>query len=800
MIGQTLGHYRILKRIGVGGMGEVYLARDERLERDVAVKVLPAGMLRDDAARKRFRKEALALSRLNHPNIQTIHDFDTQDGVDFLVTEYVPGATLTELLASGALPEKEIIQYSAQIAEGLTTAHEQGVVHRDLKPGNVRVTPEGRVKILDFGLALLVQPSVEGVTAETLGHTHVGAGTLPYMAPEQLRGEKLDARTDLYALGTMLYEMAAGQLPFPQQSAPGLITAILHQAPQPPRERNIKTSPALEQIVLKALEKNPEYRYQSARDMLADLRRMSALGPGAVTAPQAVIPRHLTRRSLVASGLALAALLAGSAVMWRRGFMPPAAPAAPARPTLAVLPFRALSGQPADSELALGLADAIVTGLGGSKELTVRPTRAVLGYQDKLTDPVEAGKALQVESVLDGTLQKSGSRLRINVQLWRVSDRASVWSRKYDVQADDVFAVQDEIGSKVAEALRVELGSAARLRLSTPYSKNPEVYALLLRGRSLALSLGQESLRAAIPTFEGALRTEPDNALAHAWLADAYQRFTFFYDPENALGLQNAESHAQRAIELDASLAEAYAAQAGVAWSPQNHFQADRAVMLYRKALALNPNLASGRAELGRTYCHVGLFDRAIEEHRRAIEIDPKNVSALQGLAEDYVMSGQPRRAEEAARVALGVDPDYALARWELVESLVATNKLGDAEALLRQEYLAGLKFLAPRLPALIAARRGKLAEAEALAARAAEQGRGYGYFHHLAFTVGQIYALAGKKSQAVEWLRRAADAGMPAYPLYQADPDLKSLRGHPEFERFLDELRQQWERRKREL
>ncbi len=675
MIGQTLSHYRILEKIGEGGMGVVYRAHDERLERDVALKVLPAGVLADEAARRRFRKEALALSRLNHPNIQTVHDFDTQDGVDFLVTEYVAGTTLSERMVAGALPETAVLQCAAQMADGLAAAHEQSIVHRDLKPANIRITPEGRVKILDFGLALLMAPPGSEVTLETLGQTSSGVGTLPYMAPEQLRNEQLDARSDLYALGALLYEMATGQRPFPQQQAPALITAILHQAPQPPREVHSKVSPALEQIILKALEKDREHRYQTARDLLADLRRLSAASSSGVVIsapPGAARPG----RSPLAIGLGLVLVLAGAVLIWQREArlrQPPApspvapaatsGPAAPSRPTLAVLPFRALSGQADDSQLGLGLTDAIVTGLGGSQDLTVRPTRAVLAYQEKLTDPVEAGKTLQVGAVLDGTLQKSGKRLRITVQLWQVSDGASLWSQKYDVQGGDVFAVQDEIGSKVAQALRIQLTAAARQRLSASHAKDPEVYALLLRARSLALGMSREGLQLAMPIYEDVLRKEPNNALAHALLARATQLFNFFYAPNNPAWLQRADSHARRALELDANLAEAYAAQAGIAWSPQSNFQHDRAISLYRKALELNPNLATDRAFLGTVYSHVGLLERAVEEHRRALEIDPKNLRALTALAEDYFQMGQPQRGEEVSRSALAIDPDYPIAR-----------------------------------------------------------------------------------------------------------------------------------------
>ena len=283
-----LGHYRIVEKIGAGGMGEVYRARDEHLARDVAIKVLPPGTLTDESARKHFHKEALILSQLNHPNIATIHDFDTQQGVDFLVMEYIPGITLSEKVAAGPLPEKEVLRLGVQLAEGLAAAHDHGVVHRDLKPGNLRVTSDGRLKILDFGLAKLRLPVTDSAATESLSETQAMAGTLPYMAPEQLLGGEIDARTDIHAAGSVLYEMATGQRPFAEVERSQLIGAILRRPPRPPTALNPRLSPELERIIGKCLEKEPENRYQSAKELAVDLRRLghnSESGPSKIDIP-----------------------------------------------------------------------------------------------------------------------------------------------------------------------------------------------------------------------------------------------------------------------------------------------------------------------------------------------------------------------------------------------------------------------------------------------------------------------------------------------------------------------------------
>ncbi len=353
MIGKTLSHYRVVEKIGAGGMGEVYRARDEHLGRDVALKVLPAGTLGDEHARKRFRKEAQALSKLSHPHIATVFDFDTQDGTDFLVMELVEGVTLSDKLVSGPLPEKEITRLGAQLAEGLTAAHERRVVHRDLKPANLRVTPDGRLKILDFGLAKLVRPDVASATAPTESFTETQgvAGTLPYMAPEQLRGEQVDARTDIHALGAVLYEMATGQRPFPETQGPRLIDAILNRAPQPPSGLNRRVSPVLEGIILKALEKEPENRYQSAKEIAVDLRRLKRdtnSGRAAVAGAAGVAAPTKKRWRVLASGAALVALVIGGAVWFQ--FLRPSSKSemAPMR----VVPLTSLLGNELDPALS----------------------------------------------------------------------------------------------------------------------------------------------------------------------------------------------------------------------------------------------------------------------------------------------------------------------------------------------------------------------------------------------------------------------------------------------------------------
>src|ERR1019366_3855667 len=379
LVGTGLGHYRIVEKIGAGGMGEVYRAHDEHLARDVAIKVLPPGTLIDESARKHFHKEALILSQLNHPNIATIYDFDTQQGVDFLVMEYIPGITLSEKVAAGPLAEKEVLRLGVQLAEGLSAAHEHGVVHRDLKPGNLQVTSDGRLKILDFGLAKLRLPVTDSVATQSLSETQATAGTLPYMAPEQLLGGEIDARTDIHAAGSVLYEMATGQRPFAKLEHAQLIAAILRQPPMPPGQLNPQVSPELERIIGKCLEKEPENRYQSAKELAIDLRRLQT--SGMISAQYAPTQSQWWSAKSVVLGLAVLALVIGLLItinisklrerVFSRG-------GTPRIESLAVLPVKNFSGDPDQEFFADGMTDALIADLAQIKAVKVISRTSVM--------------------------------------------------------------------------------------------------------------------------------------------------------------------------------------------------------------------------------------------------------------------------------------------------------------------------------------------------------------------------------------------------------------------------------------
>ena len=529
VIGARLGHYLIKEQIGAGGMGVVYRAQDERLARDVAVKVLPSGSVSDEIARKRLRKEALALSRLNHPNIETVYDFDTQAGVDFLVAELIPGVTLNYKLAAGLMPEKELLRLGSQLAQGLEAAHQAGLLHRDLKPGNLRITPDGRLKILDFGLAKDFGP-VSGIrTTMSEPLTEGIAGTLPYMAPEQLQGEGADARSDIYAVGAVLYEMATGRPAFQEKSGPLLMEAILNRTPELPSTINPRISPPLDAVILKALDKDPERRYQSARELSVDLQRVSSPATTATSAASGG-----KRWALLAGTAALIVALSFGyrAHLWR------SKPPATERITLAVLPFDVLTRDQEIGFLRVGIADAVITKLSNVRQLLLRPTSAVLRYEKQQSDPRQAGQALGTDYVATGTVQKMGERFRISTQLVRVNDGAPVWGEHYDLARSDLLGLEEALAEKIADALKVEISSAEHNRLYRRYTANPEAFEFYLNGRGQLARYTRESTLAAISAFESALRLDSDYALAHAGqaMACALMRIRFAPEAESRVG------------------------------------------------------------------------------------------------------------------------------------------------------------------------------------------------------------------------------------------------------------------------
>jgi serine/threonine-protein kinase len=685
MIGQTLGHYRILEKVGSGGMGVVYRARDEQLERDVALKVLPSGTLSNDASRRQFRKEALALAKLNHPNIETVYEFDTQDGMDFLVMEYVPGKTLADRLIGGALPEKEVIALGMQIAAALVEAHEHGIVHRDLKPANIALTEKGQAKVLDFGLAKLLRPRDE-TTADSLSSTHGAAGTLPYMSPEQLRGEQVDARSDIYTIGAVLYEMATYRRAFGEPLASRLIDAVLHQTPVPPRALNPRISPELERIILKCLDKNPEQRYQSAKELLVDLRRLEQSASGELVTP--ALPSKRWSRGAKLAAYGLAALMALAAMLtaiyaggWRDRLLVRTQPAQIR--SIAVLPLGDLSGNPREDYFADGVTEALITELAQIDGLRVISRTSVMVYKGARKPLPQIARELQVDAVVDGSVQRSGDKVRINAQLIEASTDRHLWAKSYERDLRDILTVQSAVAKAIADEVQIKLTPQEQARLAKPRQVNPEAFEAYLAGRFYWNKRTAEGLEKSIAYFQRAISKDSNYALAYAGLADSYHVLPELSAVPVEVAFPKARSAALKALEIDDSLGEAHSALANV--KEDYDWDWEGAEKEYKRAIKLSPGHVLAHASYSNLLFELGRLPEALSEARVAQQLDPLSAIANDNLSGVLYYAGQYDEAVEQCRKTLDIDPLSPQAHRHLGQVYVQKQFYGEAVSELKK-------------------------------------------------------------------------------------------------------------------
>jgi len=672
MIGTRLTHYHILEKIGAGAMGQVYRAHDERLERDVAVKVLPPGALSDEAARRRFRKEALALSRLNHPSIATVHDFDTQDGVDFLVMELIPGVTLNDQLSRESFTERDVIRLGMQLAQGLAAAHEQGIIHRDVKPGNLRVTPDGRLKILDFGLAKLLQRGGElGATAS--GSVPYGpSGTLPYMAPEQVLDEHMDVRADIYSVGVVLYEMATGMRPFRETHGARLIDLILHKAPEPPSMISRRVSPGMERIILKALDKDPEHRYQTARELLVDLERLTSPTTASLAGLQA---RRRNRKYPWAAGIVLV-VLAGTGIYWFQH-------RSPEFNSIAILPFVNVNADPQTEYLSDGITESIINNISKLPKLRVMAPTSVFRYKGQALDLQKVAGELNVAAVVTGRILPRGEELSISAQLVDVRDNHVIWGQHYNRKMTDLLQTQEEIAREISENLKIRLTGKDQQKFAKHETQNTEAYRLYLQGRYYWNKRTADGFRKAIEFFQQALQRDPNYALAYAGLADTYSSLGSYHVIPSSEAAPKGEAAAKRAVELDETLAEGHNSLASMLF---DRFDFEGAEREFRRAIELNPSYSTAHHWYGLYLAVMGRADASIAELKTARELDPFSpiINANYGFV--YYQAGRYAEAIEQLRKTLELDVNFPAAHEYLGQALLETGHYSEAIAELEKD------------------------------------------------------------------------------------------------------------------
>lgn len=812
--GTKLGRYEIRSQLGAGGMGEVYLAQDTKLDRKVALKVLPADVAADHDRMKRFVQEAKAASALNHPNIVTIHEIDQADSVHFIATEFIDGETLRQRI-SGGMKLVEILEIAIQTSSALAAAHSAGIIHRDVKPENIMIRRDGIVKVLDFGLAKLAEHSV-GTSIDTEAPTRalintepgVVMGTAIYMSPEQARGIAVDARTDIFSLGVVLYEMVAGRLPFEGSTSSEVVASILSEKEPQPLARYSRDVPAeLERIVSKALRKEREQRYQTTKDLLLDLQSLkqqldfeaklersvppeqpssragaaqtvseSAPATAAVSTARAtssaeyivsVIQRHKT-----SVGVALAALVIVLAVTGYFYF--PRASKGPID-SVAILPFANTNGDPNTEYLSDGITESIISSLSQLPQLRVMARSTVFRYKGKDVDPQKVGNDLGVRAVLTGRLIQQGDNLTIRTELVNVSDGTELWGQQYNRKLSDALAIQEEIAKEISGNLRLKLSSEQQSRLTKHYTENPEAYQLYLKGNYY---MGKDTLDAykkAAEYFNQAIEKDPTYALAYAGLADYYGESSRTFAPNE---LQpKAETLAKKALALDDTLAEAHTQLGLVEYNYDwNWSEAEREL---KQAIELSPNSALAHAWYSIFLMESGRFDEASTEIRRAQELDPLSLPTNTQIGWIDYYSRRYDQAIEKYRKALDLDPNYPIALIFLGMSYDLKGEFAKAIAELQKAQQVDDTHLSLAALGHVYAVSGNRSEAQRVIEELKELSR---QKFDSTYQIAVIYAGLGDKDQAFAYLEKAYEIRSSSMVKLNVDPMLDSLRSDPRF------------------
>ncbi|MFQ3582301.1 MAG: protein kinase [Chloracidobacterium sp.] len=837
MIGTYLLHYKLLKKIGEGGQGEVYQAEDTRLRRIVAIKILPAELVADEKTRKRFLREAQLASALDHPNICTVYEINEDRGLHFIVMQYLDGKRLKQMVRGRALDIESTLSIAVQLADALASAHERGVIHRDVKATNVIVNDRGQAKILDFGLAKATTKTIGDESVMELTQAGVPFGTAGYMSPEQARGGTIDARSDVFSLGIVIYEMAAGRLPFQGKSSVDVMHAIMHEPLPLLSSINPAVPERLQTILEKATAKEVTARYQTMRDFQAELKQLLRAVQMQLGQPMTddsllpmVAPRH--ERSNWLSGGVVGRLIsrlrgAPERPPTSQPATPTVSPSRPADPpaelaekkaediadkgqalrdsmpsswrtsdkrSIAILPFRNLSGDAQTDFYSFSLADSVITELAGLKSIVVRPSSYMAKYQGRDLDPIYVGNELQVDAVMTSAYVKSGNRLRVTPQLIDVHTGEILWSDKIDLDAQDIITLQDTLAQKICEELRVRISQTEQERIAKPSTRNAEAFEYYLRGRNQLQRFRQTMLKddfsAATEMFENALACDPNFALAHSGMGLCYVEYVL-KGIGGGLYFERAAERFRQALALDDSLIEP---QINMVYYYLLKGEKARAREQARRMLAIAPNDPAAHNTAAYLHRWDGLYGPALAEYDACLRLDPTDVVRVSyNRARIALYQGNYEEAHEHLDGALFVEPNHPFASMVLGQVLYYQGRHEESARTFRELFernpdlhafrpIYALGFVIEGLPdrarSLINDAVREIANADGDAA----------------YWLATLYAALGDDADALHWLRRAIALGNENYPWFISNPDWAHLRETPAFQAIVEPIRQSWE------
>lgn len=813
----TLSHYRIVSKIGAGGMGEVYLAEDTRLRRKVALKVLPTQIAQDTDLLRRFEQEALAASALNHPNILTIYEFGAEGEARFIAAEFIDGETLRARLERAPLPLNEALDIGVQTAQALSAAHEAHIIHRDIKPENVMIRRDGIVKVLDFGLAKLTERPIapaHDFEAPTAVQPNTAPGTImgtaSYMSPEQARGQEVDARTDIFSLGIMLYEMLTGRPPFEGVNALDVISAILQKEPAPLTARLAEAPRELEHLLSKSMRKNREQRYQTGKDLLIDLKdikeelafaaKQAHAGPAGegIGTTRGIIPtkqvttvptstsakivfgeikRHKLGVTVTLFMLAVVAALSYWALFASRQSEP--------IESIAVMPFVNESGDAEVEYLSDGMTETLIRSLSQLPNLNVKARSSVFRYKGKEFDLPKIARELKVQAILTGRVVQRGEQLTLSLELVDAETENALWSEQYNRRQADLITLQSEIARDVSGKLKTRLSGADEAKVTKNYTANPAAYQLYLKGRFYWNRRTTDALKQAAGFYNQAIEKDPNYALAYSGLAETYVLFPAYSVASADESMPRAKAAATRALELDDSLAEAHSALGRYL----NYYEWDRigAEKEFRRAIELNPNYATVHDWLGAENLALRKrFDEALVSQRRAEELDPLSLSISANVSWTLFFARRYDEAIAQLNRTLALDPNFYVARSNLCWAYGAKGMYREAIAECRKaRELNDDSFIAGYL-ALVLARSGQREEARKLLDELKLESPGR---YVTSYGVALAHIGLNEKEEAFAWLEKeVAERGYWA-GVYAVAPELDGLRSDPRFKQMLKRL-----------